>query len=155
MIFIRDRAVSDRATVAADVSVFPRVDARPRTSNVASDFSVEGRVADVVPDCLDERDSILLTTLDEAALGVSRWAAGVDFVEEIFVVTVVGVFPGIIVREARLLLLLLPTVEEARVWTEEEGVCVLLEATSTVRLTGCDRTALLLEALFDTADLFG
>jgi hypothetical protein len=45
------------------------------------------------------------------------------------------VLPGIIVREARLLLLL-PTVEEARVGTEEEGVGVLLEATSTVRFTG-------------------
>jgi hypothetical protein len=118
-----------------DVSVFPRVDALPRKSNVAADLTVEERVAGVVPDGVDGRDSILLTTLDEVARGVSRWAVGVDFVEEIFVVTVDGVFPGIIVREARLLLLL-PTVEETRVGTEEDGGGVFLEATSTVRFTG-------------------
>jgi hypothetical protein len=65
MIFIRDRSVSDVATVGVDISVFPRVDALPRTSNVVSDLTVEERVAGVVPDALDGRDSILLTTLDE------------------------------------------------------------------------------------------
>jgi hypothetical protein len=140
MIFIRDRPVSDFATVGVDVFVFPRVDARPRKSNVVSDLTVEERVAGVVPDCFDGRDSIFLTTLDEAALGVLRWAAGVDFFEEILVVTVVGVFCGTIVRDARLLLP--PTVEDVRARTEAEGVCVLLEATSTVLFTGRDRVAL-------------
>ncbi|MDH4203234.1 MAG: hypothetical protein OEV87_10115 [Phycisphaerae bacterium] len=71
--------------------------------------------------------------------------------------TVVGVFCGIIVRDVRLLSLLLlpPTVEDVRARTEAEGVCVLLEATSTVLFTGRDRTALLPEALLETADLFG
>lgn len=88
---------------------------------------------------------VLAVLVDRALPGVIVRAARLlvfvlavedDFVEEILVVTVEGVLPGIIVREARLLLLLLPTVEYLRVWIEEEGVCVLLEATSTVRFTG-------------------
>lgn len=91
------------------------------------------------------------------AFAVSRWAAGVDFVEEILVETVVGVRPGIMVRDARLLLLLLlPTFEDVRAdRLEAAGVCVLLEATSTVRFTGCERTTLLREELLETAGLFG
>jgi len=59
--------VSDLAAVGVDVFVFPRVDALPRKSNVVSDSALEERVSDVVPDGLDERGSILLTTLDGVA----------------------------------------------------------------------------------------
>jgi len=90
--------------------------------------------------CRDDseaRGSILLTTVDEAAWGVSMRAVGVVvFGEEILVVTDVGVFPAIIVRDARLLLLLLPTAENVGAWAEADAVRVLLEATSTVLLTG-------------------
>lgn len=119
----------------------------------------EERPAAAVSGCRDARevrDSILLTTVDEAGWGVSIWAIGVDFFEETLVVTVVGVFPAILVREARLLLLvLLPTAENVRAWAEGVAVCALLEATSTVLLTGLDGAVLLLEELLETADMFG
>jgi hypothetical protein len=130
MIFIRDRSVSDLATVGVDVSVFPRVDALPRTSNVVSDLTVEKRVSGVVPAGLDERDSILLTTLDGVAFADSRVVVGVVFSATALAVLVDDVFPGVIVRVARLLAFVL-TVEDVLVWTGAAR-----EATSTVRFTG-------------------
>jgi hypothetical protein len=147
MIFIRDRSGSDRATVAVDVSVFPRVDARPWTSNVASELAAAKECpAAAVSGCRVSREvrgSILLTTLDEETLAVLCCADGVDFGAEIRVVADEGVLAAIMVREARLLLL--PRVED--LWAGAEGGAVrmlLADAASTVLLTGWEATALLL-----------
>ena len=128
MIFIRDRSVSDLATVGVDVSVFPRVDALPRKSNVVSDLTLEERVSGVVPAGLDERDSILLTTLDGVAFTDSRATVGVVFFAAALAVLVDRVFPGVIVRAARLLVFVL-AVEGVLVWTG-----AVREATPTVRV---------------------
>lgn len=131
--------------VGVDVLVCPRVDVRPRTLNVAPEL-VTDEADGVVFGCLEVRGSILLATLDGAVLAVLRFAVEVDFGVDIRVVTVVGVRPGIMVRETRLLLLFAAT-EEGRVWTEEERVCELLEATLTVRFTGRERDTLRREEL--------
>ena len=99
--------------------------------------------------------SILRATLAEVTLRlvVPGEIDRVDLLDDAF-----ATLPGMIVREERLEDFV-PKVDDVLVWTEGARVFEVLLATSTVRLTGRDRVALLgverLETARDGADLEG
>ena len=119
-----------------------RFDAFPTISNVVSDvLVVEERDVVLVFFGVSLRGSILRATLDEVTFLFFGLAVGVAFLTEFFTLLRDDAFPGTIVRDARLEVLL-PTVDRD-VWTEEVRGLELLAAISTVRFTGRERVVLL------------